>query len=562
MKKVFLLMLTLSCFLFGCSSQKDVKEYPSDYPDSSGYGIDDIYYPDNSGQKILSSDIANVNYSHIDQGYVTASLNHKSEQKIKLLIRKGEKSYYYDLINQNPVAFPLQMGNGKYYLGIYENVEGDNYAMKKSLTLDVQIKDELSPFLYPNQLVDYQPGDKITSIAIDIVKKDKNDLQRIQNIYNYVVDNITYDDEKAVEATQKYLIPNLNNIIKNKTGICFDYALEEKYQFSNQMAMILKAGLSVQQGIEMMQQDLENQNLKIALEAILGYMKEDAHLSLAIERTGMFDDYMVHLLKVGEVSGHIDDVMESLGEYYLRMDDMTSQLQQALTYPIILFIMMFVVVGVVVFQVLPIFENVLMSLGSHLSSFASRFMNFGQIFSMLGFMILGIFMIMIISFYVYAKKSHQDIMVMFVQKSWITKKIANHMNHAQLTYALSLFVSSGYDLQEAVHYTIELVDNSQLQNQLKQCYHDLEQGVSFVDAVSQHQIYKGMKLNMIQIGFQTGQVDAVMKTLSNHYQDEVSQSIAHFLNIIEPAIVTFLSVIVGVVLLSVMLPLVSIMSSL
>ena len=306
-------------------------------------------------------------------------------------------------------------------------------------------------------------------------------------------------------------------------------SLEEKYQFSNQMAMILKAGLSVQQGIEMMQQDLENQNLKIALEAILGYMKEDAHLSLAIERTGMFDDYMVHLLKVGEVSGHIDDVMESLGEYYLRMDDMTSQL---------------------------------MSLGSHLSSFASRFMNFGQIFSMLGFMILGIFMIMIISFYVYAKKSHQDIMVMFVQKSWITKKIANHMNHAQLTYALSLFISSGYDLQEAVHYTIELVDNSQLQNQLKQCYHDLEQGVSFVDAVSQHQIYKGMKLNMIQIGFQTGQVDAVMKTLSNHYQDEVSQSIAHFLNIIEPAIVTFLSVIVGVVLLSVMLPLVSIMSSL
>ena len=154
-------------------------------------------------------------------------------------------------------------------------------------------------------------------------------------------------------------------------------SLEEKYQFSNQMAMILKAGLSVQQCIEMMYQDLENQNLKIALEAILGFMEEDAHLSLAIERTGMFDDYMVHLLKVGEVSGHIDDVMESLGEYYLRMDDMTSQLQQALTYPIILFIMMFVVVGVVVFQVLPIFENVLMSLGSHLSSFASRFMNFG-----------------------------------------------------------------------------------------------------------------------------------------------------------------------------------------
>ena len=84
----------------------------------------------------------------------------------------------------------------------------------------------------------------------------------------------------------------------------------------------------------------------------------------------------------------------------------------------------------------------------------------------------------------------------------------------------------------------------------------------FIDSVSKHRIYQGMKLNMLQVGVKTGQVEQVLKQLSVTYQDEVSESITRFLNIIEPTIVTFLSVIVGIILLSVMLPIVSVLSSL
>lgn len=80
--------------------------------------------------------------------------------------------------------------------------------------------------------------------------------------------------------------------------------------------------------------------------------------------------------------------------------------------------------------------------------------------------------------------------------------------------------------------------------------------------IKKYQIYQGINLNMIQVGFKTGQIDVTLKKLSDKFQDEVSNAIDHFLNIIEPAIVTFLSLIVGIVLISVMLPLISIMSSL
>ena len=97
---------------------------------------------------------------------------------------------------------------------------------------------------------------------------------------------------------------------------------------------------------------------------------------------------------------------------------------------------------------------------------------------------------------------------------------------------------------------------------LEKCNEDLINGDSFVEVIKKYQIYQGMQLNMIQVGFKTGQVDIIMKQLSNSFQEEVSRAIDQFLNIIEPTIVTLLSLVVGIVLMSVMLPLISIMSSL
>ena len=90
----------------------------------------------------------------------------------------------------------------------------------------------------------------------------------------------------------------------------------------------------------------------------------------------------------------------------------------------------------------------------------------------------------------------------------------------------------------------------------------MELGIEKEKVIKKYQIYQGMQLNMIQVGFKTGQVDIIMKQLSNSFQEEVSRAIDQFLNIIEPTIVTLLSLVVGIVLMSVMLPLISIMSSL
>ena len=293
--------------------------------------------------------------------------------------------------------------------------------------------------------------------------------------------------------------------------------MSEKYMFCNQMAMILESGFSLNQGVTMVYEEMDDKNIKGVLQEVAKYLDEQVSFSEAIDLTKAFDDYMVNLV---------------------------------------------VVVGIIVFKVLPIFKDVLNGLGSDLSSYANSFMEFGQIFSLICFAVLLVLVIVIIAGYLYQRITHVNVLSSVVQKSFLTRKLSRALNKAQITYALSLFISSGYDLQEAMKFVPKLVDDKQLRANLEKCNEDLINGDSFVEVIKKYQIYQGMQLNMIQVGFKTGQVDIIMKQLSNSFQEEVSRAIDQFLNIIEPTIVTLLSLVVGIVLMSVMLPLISIMSSL
>ena len=93
-------------------------------------------------------------------------------------------------------------------------------------------------------------------------------------------------------------------------------SFEEKETFAKSMALIINAGFDIYQGIDMIEQSEDNPRLKTVLKEVLENLQEDTTLSQAISKTQAFDDYMVHLLEAGEISGHLDGVMSSLSDYY------------------------------------------------------------------------------------------------------------------------------------------------------------------------------------------------------------------------------------------------------
>ncbi|MEG1731640.1 MAG: type II secretion system F family protein [Longicatena sp.] len=340
-----------------------------------------------------------------------------------------------------------------------------------------------------------------------------------------------------------------------------NFKTEEMFDFCTQMSMILSSGLTVQEGLEIIITDTKNPHMKETCEHLLTNIKDLGSFYASIKDEDYFDMYAKHMIEIGEVSGHLDSVMEELATYYERSYDLSRALKEALLYPFVLLLMMWVVVGIVVWKVLPIFTKVLFNMGSPLPSSASNMMAFGKIFALLSFIILTGLICMIL-FIVLQAKHGKNGNAKFLSTFVFTKNLYHNITMAKLTYALSLFISSGYDLEEALSYLPNIIDEPLSKQRVMNCYKGVQAGASFEDVMLKEQLYQGMYANMIITGFHSGKSDDVMKKVSSLYEKDVDVSIGGFLNTIEPAIVILLSLIVGVILLSVMLPLMSIMTSL
>ena len=156
--------------------------------------------PQADGTAVVSNDVAVIDYSHMSDGYVCANYTGTCP-KVKLRITGPDTVVYtYDLHGGGYETFPLSSGDGYYDVTIYENISGTNYATCLHADLDVQIPDEFSPFLYPNQYVNFTADSKVVAKGQELAEGASSDLEVITRIYDYITQNITYDYDKASEA--------------------------------------------------------------------------------------------------------------------------------------------------------------------------------------------------------------------------------------------------------------------------------------------------------------------------------------------------------------------------
>lgn len=205
-----------------CSSNQ---EYPSAYEESPSMTKADLLLPEASQSENFSDGIyIEVDMSHTSNGYIMARMLHDSEQRLKLMIQKGEQKYNYDITSKEYQSFPLQMGSGSYEIRLLRQSEGNTYVRLATTTFDVVLDDSLSPFLYPNQIVNYTGDSESVALSFSLVENDKTDLERIRHIYQYVIENISYDHEKADAVKDSFVLPDPDETLSSKKGICFDYA--------------------------------------------------------------------------------------------------------------------------------------------------------------------------------------------------------------------------------------------------------------------------------------------------------------------------------------------------
>jgi transglutaminase-like putative cysteine protease len=164
------------------------------------------------------------NTANLSSGIIALAYDAQTDARLKVLVEKDGKRVSYDLKNDGTVeSFPLQMGDGEYKVSILENVVDTKYRYISTEKVNLDLEDDRQVYLASVQNVNWTRDMVAIKKADELVKGLETDKQKIDVIYDYLVSNITYDYAKLKTLQSGYL-PNIDNTITTKKGICYDYA--------------------------------------------------------------------------------------------------------------------------------------------------------------------------------------------------------------------------------------------------------------------------------------------------------------------------------------------------
>lgn len=331
--------------------------------------------------------------------------------------------------------------------------------------------------------------------------------------------------------------------------------------FSGQLALTVKTGIPVSESIMILKEDAETQAAEKLFSEILDKVELGQDLASSLRETGVFPGYMLQMIEIGEASGRLDQVLFSLESYYKREDNLTKSIKSAVTYPTIMLCILVAVILVLVIKVLPIFNEVFISLGGKMSAIAVGAMNLGAAISKYSVALI-IILAVIVAIIVVMRLTEGGRIKMKVFAAKIFKKISTKMESGKFASGMALMLASGVDINKAVELTVPLITNEEMSKKVKELDIMMSEGGSFTECVTKVGIFTGMQARMLSLGFKSGNLDEVMEQIAVNYEEEVDNRLDHLISVIEPTMVAVLCIIVGLILLSAMLPLMGVMTSL
>jgi transglutaminase-like putative cysteine protease len=181
----------------------------------------DMFLPMATGEVVIQEGDLLIDASHVSQGYLMAK-HEPNDKGLKIRLSCGKASLSYDFAaNGEYEIFPLQLGNGKYKVEVFQQASGRKYRPLMDTSLEVEVAHETYPYLFPNQYVDYDADSTAVIKSIELCHGLESSWDKYKAIYRYMANHMVYDFDKARKVSSGYL-PVVDDVLYEQKGICFD----------------------------------------------------------------------------------------------------------------------------------------------------------------------------------------------------------------------------------------------------------------------------------------------------------------------------------------------------
>lgn len=337
---------------------------------------------------------------------------------------------------------------------------------------------------------------------------------------------------------------------------------EELSGFCTQMAMLLDSGMALYDGTEILVQTHNKQTSVCVYERLNKALNETGSLYEALKADESWPRYLVEMAGIGEQTGRLDQVMHGLADHYSREGRIRRAVISAVTYPVVLGVMMLLILLVMIIKVLPVFRRVLGNFGVEMTDSGNAMMQLGVNIGWVVLALVAVVMIAVLICCVLMKTGMRQNVLSFLRKAFPPlRNIASKLASSRVASVLSMMLASGFPLDQALEMVPGVLDDEMARQQVSKVRERLAQDVSFTDALAETGLFDEFYSGLIRMSSAAGCEDQMMAKVAAEYETRVEDGISNLVSIIEPTLVAVLSIVIGAVLLSVMLPMAGIISS-
>ena len=379
--------------------------------------------------------------------------------------------------------------------------------------------------------------------------------------------------KSTAQARREAALAELAQKPREKKGILGGRRVGDKAltQFTSQLAILQDAGLPIVRCLKILEGQMKPGYFKWVLGSVTEEVESGSPLSEALSKhPGVFDELYVNMVRAGEAGGVLDTILARLSEFKEKAQRLRKRITSASIYPIVvLFVASTILLGIMIF-VVPRFESVFADLGTELpplTMFMQKLSKFlvgsdGPFpFAGLVYIIAFFFLLFVVMRLVKMTPGGRHFYDRFILRVPLVGTLQRKTIVARFARTFGTLIQSGVPILEALNIVRDSIPNVVLREAVTKVHDAIREGENIADPLGESGIFDDIVVNMIDVGEETGELDKMLLKVADTYDEEVDLAVASLVSILEPMLIVFMGVAVGLIVVSLFLPLLKIVET-
>lgn len=376
-----------------------------------------------------------------------------------------------------------------------------------------------------------------------------------------IIDAINIEEAKSKLRSRGLRIINIEekkvkNPLKKKNKK--KLGLDLVSHFCRQFAIIINSGIGSIVGLEILIKRSDNDVLGNEIKRLLESIKKGATISNAmLEKESKFPKLLGTMIAIGEETGRLEEVLKNMAVFYEREYRMNKKIKNAMTYPIIVFILSIVMLIILTAFIIPQLMNTILELDGEIPLITTIVMAIANFMQKYWWIIAVILMVgtYIIKMYMKVEKGRR-IKDKIVDKIPLVKDVVRSIVTMRFTRSLNLFISTGYPILQGLDFIKVNLENILAEEAIGEAKDGLIRGQGLADNLGNNGYFDQILIQMIEVGDQTGQLDTITDEMARFYEHESEIQLEKIISMIEPVMIVIVGVVVGILVLAVFIPMI------